>query len=157
MSHIFRHKIFKLMLVVLMFSMTIIKVYADGMVVEKGYHPYVLADEQELEWRLVSHQRDQGNVLAQRLGYGHSLTETFTLEGYLIGERDDSGDFGLQAFEIRGQILLAQKSIFGYRPIIQHCNSHLRLGSLLLWKSVSRKSIKYLATSPANALTLEST
>ena len=29
--------------------------YADGIVVDKVYHPYVLPFERELEWRLLSH------------------------------------------------------------------------------------------------------
>ena len=46
---------------------------ADGLVVDKVYHPYVIANEQEFEWRLLSSQLDKGNRLGQRLGYGHSF------------------------------------------------------------------------------------
>lgn len=74
--------------------------YADGIVVDKVYHPYVLPFERELEWRLVSHQTDSGNILAQRIGLGGAINDTMALEGYLVGERDDNGDFGLQAYEL---------------------------------------------------------
>ncbi|WP_288989056.1 hypothetical protein [uncultured Pseudoalteromonas sp.] len=74
--------------------------YADGIVVDKVYHPYVLPFERELEWRLVSHQTDSGNILAQRVGLGGAINDTMALEGYLVGERDDNGDFGLQAYEL---------------------------------------------------------
>ena len=70
------------------------------MVVDKVYHPYVLPFEREVEWRFVSHQTDSGNILAQRLGLGGAINDTMALEGYLVGERDDNGDFGLQAYEL---------------------------------------------------------
>ncbi|WP_165723808.1 hypothetical protein [Pseudoalteromonas sp. Z1A2] len=73
---------------------------ADGIVVDKVYHPYVLPFERELEWRLVSHQTDSGNILAQRLGGGGAINDTIALEGYIVGERDDNGDFGLEAYEL---------------------------------------------------------
>jgi hypothetical protein len=34
--------------------------WADGIQVGKVYHPYVLANERELEWRLTSRQNDDG-------------------------------------------------------------------------------------------------
>ncbi|MBH0045928.1 hypothetical protein [Pseudoalteromonas sp. NZS11_1] len=77
-----------------------IQVKADGIVVDKVYHPYVLPFEREFEWRLVSHQTDSGNILAQRLGGGGAINDTMALEGYLVGERDDNGDFGLEAYEL---------------------------------------------------------
>jgi len=73
---------------------------ADGIVVDKVYHPYVLPFEREFEWRLVSHQTDSGNILAQRLGGGGAISDTMALEGYLVGERDDNGDFSLEAYEL---------------------------------------------------------
>lgn len=75
-------------------------VLADGVVVDKVYHPYVLPDETEFEWRLLSHQNDAGNSLGQRFAYGQSLTDHLMVEVYLVGERDASGDFGLSAYEI---------------------------------------------------------
>ncbi|MBH0033083.1 MULTISPECIES: hypothetical protein [Pseudoalteromonas] len=77
-----------------------IQAKADGIVVDKVYHPYVLPFEREFEWRLVSHQTDSGNILAQRLGGGGAINDTMALEGYLVGERDDNGDFGLEAYEL---------------------------------------------------------
>ncbi|MEM5510268.1 hypothetical protein WNY98_15430 [Pseudoalteromonas sp. AS71] len=77
-----------------------IQAKADGIVVDKVYHPYVLPFEREFEWRLVSHQTDSGNILAQRLGGGGAINDTMALEGYLVGERDDNGDFGIEAYEL---------------------------------------------------------
>jgi len=73
---------------------------ADGIVVDKVYHPYVLPFEREFEWRLVSHQTDSGNILAQRLGGGGAISDTIAVEGFIVGERDDNGDFGLEAYEL---------------------------------------------------------
>lgn len=75
-------------------------VKADGIVVDKVYHPYVMPFEREFEWRLVSHQTDSGNILAQRVGLGGAFNDTMSLEGYVVGERDDNGDFGLSAYEL---------------------------------------------------------
>ncbi|WP_111977664.1 hypothetical protein [Algibacillus agarilyticus] len=83
---------------------------ADGAVVDKVYHPYVLANEQELEWRLMSTKKHDRNVLAQRLGYGHALNERITLEGYIIAERDDQfSDFSWQAVELEVRWMLTEQ------------------------------------------------
>jgi len=85
---------------------------ADGIPVDKVYHPYVLANERELEWRFTSRQNDNGNVLAQRFAYGHAVSEYLTIEGYIVGERDDTGDFGLQAYEIEARWMLTDQGEF---------------------------------------------
>jgi hypothetical protein len=86
--------------------------WADGIPVDKVYHPYVLANEQEFEWRFTSRQSDNGNVLAQRFAYGHSVSEYLTLEGYIVGERDETGDFGLQAYEIEARWMITDQGQF---------------------------------------------
>ena len=83
--------------------------WADGFPVDKVYHPYVLANERELEWRFISRQNDNGNMLAQRFAYGHAVSEYLTIEGYIVGERDDAGDFGLQAYEIEVRWMLTDQ------------------------------------------------
>ncbi len=86
-----------------------INVFADGMVVDKVYHPYVIANEQEFEWRFMSSQTPDSNVLAQRLGYGQSILENFAVELYVIGERDETGDFKLQATEVEARWMLTEQ------------------------------------------------
>jgi hypothetical protein len=83
--------------------------WADGIQVDKVYHPYVLANERELEWRFTSRQNDDGNVLAQRFAYGQAVSEYVTIEGYIVGERDDTGDFGLQAYELEVRWMLTDQ------------------------------------------------
>ena len=82
---------------------------ADGAVVDKVYHPYVVANEQEFEWRLTSRQNDNGNVLSQRIAYGRSLTEYLTFATYIIGERDENDNFGLQAYELEARWMLTDQ------------------------------------------------
>ncbi|WP_206485428.1 hypothetical protein [Thalassotalea sp. G2M2-11] len=84
---------------------------ADGVVVDKVYSPYVLPQEREIEWRLMSRNSDaQGNQLGQRLGYGHSLSEYVTMEIYLVGERElGSDDFGLEGIEVEARWMLTEQ------------------------------------------------
>jgi hypothetical protein len=82
---------------------------ADGAVVDKVYHPYVLPFEREVEWRLMSRQSDDGNQLAQRIGYGFSLSETLMIEAYIIGQRDQDSDFDLSGYEIEARWMLTQQ------------------------------------------------
>ncbi len=83
--------------------------WADGTPVDKVYHPYVLANERELEWRFTSRQNDDGNVLMQKFAYGHALSEYLTIEGYIVGERDEVGDFGLHGYEIEARWMLTDQ------------------------------------------------
>ncbi len=82
---------------------------ADGVVVDKVYHPYVLPNEREFEWRMLSHQNDAGNSLGQRIAYGQSLTENIMVEVYLVGERDSNDDFGLSAYEIETRWMITEQ------------------------------------------------
>jgi len=84
-------------------------VYADGVVVDKVYHPYVLPNEREVEWRLLSHKESQNNNLAQRFAYGQSLTDTIMLELYLVGERDINDDFSLSSYELEVRWMLTEQ------------------------------------------------
>ena len=81
---------------------------ADGTVVDKVYHPYVLPNEREFEWRFLSQQSDT-NLLTQRIAYGQSFTDTLMVEFYLIGARDDAGDFGFEAYEIEARWMLTEQ------------------------------------------------
>lgn len=101
--------VYHLSCLLLIYIMNISVSWADGIPVDKVYHPYVLANEREVEWRLTSRQNDNGNVLAQRLAYGHALSEYLTLEGYLVGERDDVGDFGLSSYELEARWMLTNQ------------------------------------------------
>jgi len=83
--------------------------HADGVTVDKVYHPYVLPNEREFEWRLMSQQTDITNGLDQRIGYGQSVSEYVTIEFYLVGERDKHTDFGLTAYEIEARWMMTDQ------------------------------------------------
>lgn len=85
-------------------------VLADGVVVDKVYHPYVLPNEREVEWRMLA-QRENGvsNDLAQRFAYGQSVTDNLMLEFYLVGERDSNEDFSLSAYEIEARWMITEQ------------------------------------------------
>lgn len=84
-------------------------VHADGVVVDKVYHPYVLPNEREVEWRLFSHKESENNKLAQRFAYGQSVTDSIMLEFYLVGERDINDDFSLTSYELEARWMLTEQ------------------------------------------------
>ena len=86
--------------------------FADGIVVDKVYHPYVTANEREVEWRFLSSQTDAFNRLAQRVGAGLSVTENVAIEAYIIGERDVQRNFGIAAFEIEARWMITEQGQF---------------------------------------------
>jgi hypothetical protein len=87
-------------------------IYADGVVVDKVYHPYVLPNEKEFEWRLLSHQANNNNNLGQRFAYGQSILDDVMVEVYVVGERDIDGNFGLSAYEIETRWMLTEQGEF---------------------------------------------
>ncbi|NQY88991.1 MAG: hypothetical protein HRT51_14845 [Colwellia sp.] len=87
-------------------------VHADGVVVDKVYHPYVLPNEREVEWRLFSAKESKNNKLGQRFSYGQSLTDTLMLEFYLVGERDTYNDFSLTSYEVEARWMLTEQGEF---------------------------------------------
>ena len=83
--------------------LTCVATWADGLVVDKLYHPYVEKLEQELEWRMIA-QDDQPEVAdnrqVHRLAYGRALSERWMGEAYLIGEKSSDSKFEIKAYEI---------------------------------------------------------
>jgi len=128
------------------------KVSADGVVVDKVYHPYVLPNEREVEWRLISHQKgsssDAFNKLGQRFAYGQAISEHIMLEGYLVGERNELGDFSLSAYEIEMRWMLTEQGqywsdwglLFEIEKEHQASNWELTSG-LLIEKEFGRTSL----------------
>ncbi len=89
-------------------------VFADGIVVDKVYHPYVIANEKEFEWRLMSSQTDTINRLAQQFGLGYSIAENVAMEFYIIGERNELGDFTASAFELEARWMLTEQGQYAF-------------------------------------------
>jgi hypothetical protein len=85
---------------------------ADGVVIDKIYHPYVQPLEREFEWRAIWQNRQPGrpdNLQVYRLGYGQSLGEKWFVEFYLIGANSDAGSFEVGAFELEAQRQLTEQ------------------------------------------------
>lgn len=75
---------------------------ADGVVVDKTYHPYVDALEQEFEYRALGQDRQRGlDTAAQvhQLSLGTAIGARVFTEFYLVGARSRDGNFNLTAHE----------------------------------------------------------
>jgi len=92
-----------------LFLLALRSVWGDGIVVDKVYHPYVLANEREFEWRLMSMKDTDFNGLAQSFGYGHSIAENVMLEGYIIAERGADNDFAVQSYELELRWMMTEQ------------------------------------------------
>jgi len=93
----------------LLFIVCAMNALADGAVVDKVYHPYVVANEREFEWRFMASKKEAPNRLTQRLGYGFAVTEDVAIELYAIGSRDERDDFELTGYEVESRWMLTQQ------------------------------------------------
>lgn len=79
-------------------------IQADGLAIDKVYHPYVQAMEKEVEWRMVAADGDH----LQRLGIGTALTDRLFVEGYLLAQ--EQGDtFRLEGYELETRLQLSEQ------------------------------------------------
>jgi hypothetical protein len=88
---------------------------ADGVVIDKIYHPYVQPLEQELEWRSIHQDEQPGtadNKQLHRLAYGRSLSDRLFTEFYLIAEKSADESFKLEAYEIEALWQLSEQGEF---------------------------------------------
>lgn len=84
--------------------------WADNFTVDKVYHPYVLPFERELEWRLTSRQSEEGgNILMQRISFGHALSEYTILKAYIVGARDENDNFSTAGYELEVRSMLTEQ------------------------------------------------
>lgn len=79
---------------------------ADGSAVDKVYHPYVDALEQELEWRAI-YQDNQPDVedhrQLHRFAYGRAFSDRWFGELYLTGSQSEKNGFQLEAYELEAK------------------------------------------------------
>lgn len=78
------------------------QVLADGVVIDKVYHPYVEPLERELEWRVTTQDSQPGvgdDLWLHRLAFGQAIAERWFGEIYLVGEKSDDESLNLQAYE----------------------------------------------------------
>ena len=90
-------------------------VLADGISVEKVYHPYVQPLEREVEYRSVF-LNDSDPVIdglwGHRLGFGKSFTDRLFAEFYFIGVDAPGGSLELEAYELEVKWQLTEKGEF---------------------------------------------
>lgn len=89
-------------LVILVATMLPRCVAADGVVIDKIYHPYVQPLEREIEGRLTWQDRQVNrpdDLRLYRLAYGQSIGERWFAEIYLVGEGSATDDLSIEAYE----------------------------------------------------------
>ena len=85
---------------------------ADGVVVDKIYHPYVQPLERELEWRATLQDQQPGrpnDLSVYRFAYARSLGEKWLGEVYLVGRQSDDAGFDVAAFEVEALRQLSEQ------------------------------------------------
>ncbi len=77
--------------------------FADGLAVDKVYHPYVQPLERELEYRsswLDDDDMQLDGLQIHRLGFGASLNDRWFAEFYVIGSKEKGHSLSLDAYEV---------------------------------------------------------
>ncbi|MCF7982154.1 MAG: hypothetical protein K9K86_09215 [Pseudomonadales bacterium] len=90
-------------------------VVADGAVIDKIYHPYVDALEQEVEYRMLFQDDQPGlsdDLQLHRLSYGHSIGARWFGEIYLVGVKSDDESFEVTAYELEAKWQLTEQGEF---------------------------------------------
>jgi hypothetical protein len=86
--------------------------FADGIVIDKVYHPYVQPLEQEFEWRLVAQDQQRNrkdNIQVHRMAYGRSINDRWFAEIYLLAEKDVDDSLSIEAYEIETKWQLSEQ------------------------------------------------
>lgn len=115
--------------------------HADGIVVDKVYHPYVDALERELEYRTVIQDEQPGLVTdaqIHQLALGTAFGDKLFGELYLIGTKNREGNFHLGAFEAEMKWQLTEQGefaadwglLFEYENEVEQDIQELTLGIL---------------------------
>jgi hypothetical protein len=82
---------------------------ADGLAIDKVYHPYVQPLERELEFRWLNYDAESSNSnQIYRLGYGQSFSQYWFFEAYIIGGRK-ANDFQADAYELEAKVQLTEQ------------------------------------------------
>jgi len=86
--------------------------FADGVVVDKIYDPYVQPLEQELEYRAIV-QKDETASLdggqLHKLGLGRSWSERWYAEFYLTGEKTKTDSLSIDVYELEAKRQLTEQ------------------------------------------------
>ena len=83
---------------------------ADGLAIDKVYHPYVQPLEREIEWRMIESDGEQ----IHRLGFGKSVSKDLFLELYVIGNENQTGDIKPEAYELEAKWQLSEQGEYRF-------------------------------------------
>lgn len=85
---------------------------ADGIVIDKIYHPYVQPLEREFEWRAIWQDEQPGrpdDLQLYRFAYGQAFGDRWFAELYLVGENSAADSFGIEGYELELQRQLTEQ------------------------------------------------
>lgn len=88
---------------------------ADGLIIDKIYHPYVQPLEQELEWRTIYQDGQPSapdDLWLYQLAYGRSLNDRWFAELYMVGKKSVDESFELEAYELEAKWQLTEQGEF---------------------------------------------
>ena len=89
-----------------------IPLFADGLIIDKIYHPYVQPLEREVEWRASLQDQQPGwpdHMQTYHLSYGMSLGEKWFAEVYLVGNNSEEDSFDVRGYELEAQRQLTEQ------------------------------------------------
>lgn len=94
-------------------SLLCLPVLADGLAIDKVYHPYVDPLVWELEWRAIAADDNpvtgQGDSQVHRLSLGRAVAPNLMLEAYLVGEDDSGGNLTVSDYEVEALWQLSEQ------------------------------------------------
>lgn len=85
---------------------------ADGLVIDKVYHPYVDALESELELRMLFQDPQPGRqtpAQLHQLSLGRALSDAVFAEVYIVGAKDRQGNLDAEAWEVEVKWQLSEQ------------------------------------------------
>jgi hypothetical protein len=89
--------------------------FADGIVVDRVYDPYVQPLETEIEWRSILQSGDETADIDKHIfGVGRSLSDRFALELYAIGTREGGESLDIDAFEAELRWQITEQGEFAF-------------------------------------------
>jgi hypothetical protein len=85
-------------------------VSADGLTIDKVYHPYIQPLETEIEVRMISADGEQ----KYQIGIGKSFSDNLYFEVYAIGQDNNTDDLELSDYEIEVKYQLTEQGEFDF-------------------------------------------
>lgn len=81
-----------------------VDIFADGLAIDKVYHPYVDPLAWELEWRVTHADYNPASSIdreeVHRFGLSKAVVPGVRLEGYLLAERSANQEFKIEGYEL---------------------------------------------------------